>query len=90
MLLSLLEVGTTNPVYILFKSVHTVRMQHVVQNAARREYVVDALLALVSQRELEDSEVGLQNYIEEALHERPYANSPVSWRTICQLPTWVV
>ena len=77
MLPRVLELGTADPVHILLEPIHTVvGMKHVVQDAAREEHVVDALLLLVGHGELQDSEANLQDSAK-ALHIFPHALQPL-------------
>ena len=65
--------STANPAVVVLHLAHVVEgVQHVVQNAAGEEHVVDALLLVVGHGELQDSEAGLEN-AEEALHVLAHA-----------------
>ena len=64
--------GTAYPVDVLLHFVHVVeRVEHVVQDSAREEHVVDALLFVVGHSEFRDPEAALQD-AEKALHVVPH------------------
>ena len=52
--------GTANPGVVILHLAHVVKgVEHVVQNAAREEHVVDPLLLKVGHGKLQDSEAAL-------------------------------